>query len=245
MITKKQLVELTKKTDLNLYQQEKDYLLKLFLYNYYRKYSDAVFKGGTCIKYLYGLNRFSEDLDFNIKNTPEEFEKQVKNTLKEIKSMGIANHPIKKETFPYSFTCEIAFHGPLHTEDKTRNKFRIDAGKRLGLIKKPGWQMINSEYPDTPQNYLVLVMDETEILAEKITALMKRKKGRDLYDTWYLIKKGVKLDKKLLNKKTEGIEVGYNKIPSKNEYERDIKKLTNRPIPYEQVKKEVKHALFG
>ncbi len=241
MISKKQLAELTKKTDLDLYQQEKDYLLKLFLYHYYRKNSDAIFKGGTCIKYLYGLNRFSEDLDFNIKNTPNEFEKQVKKTLKEIERLGIENHFIRKETFPDSFTCEIAFHGPLYAADKTRNKFRIDAGKRTGVINKPDWQLINSEYPDTPPSYLVLVMNGAEILAEKIIALMKRKKGRDLYDLWYLLKKGVRIDKKLLNRKAqvEDIVIDLKKIPTQVEYERDIKKLTNQLIPYEQVKREV------
>lgn len=244
MITKRQLAELTKKTDLNLYQQEKDYLLKIFLYNYYRKYTSTIFKGGTCIRYFYGLNRFSEDLDFNITNTPKKFEKEVRDTLKEIERLGIKNYFIRKEIFPESFTCEIAFQGPLYVEDGTRNKFRIDAGKRTGVIKKPHWQMINSEYADTPPNYLVLAMDDAEILAEKIIALMKRKKGRDLYDIWYMTKKGVRIDKKLLNRKAkmEDINVDLSNIPSKREYSRDMGKLTNRMIPYEQVIKEMMQA---
>lgn len=247
MIDKKQLAALTRETDLNIYQQEKDYLLKLFLYNYYRKHEDAVFKGGTCIKYLYGLPRFSEDLDFNIKNTPQEFEKQVADTLKRIKEIGIESHFIKKEIFPDAFTCEIGFHGPLYIEDKTRNKFRIDAGKRTGTIRKPKWEMIASEYPETNPNILVYAMDEKEILSEKIIALMRRKKGRDLYDTWFLLKKGVKIDEKLLKTKStqDGIKIKASNMPSKREYEQDMTKLTQQMIPYTQVKKEVTHALTG
>ena len=245
MIDKKQLAALTRETDLNLYQQEKDYLLKLFLYNYYRKHEDAVFKGGTCIKYLYGLPRFSEDLDFNIKNTPKEFEKQIADTLKRIKEIGIESHFIKKEIFQDAFTCEIGFRGPLYIEDKTRNKFRIDAGKRTGTIRKPTWEMIASEYPETNPNYLVYAMDEKEILSEKIMALMRRKKGRDLYDTWFLIKKGVEIDWKLMKNKSikEGVTINTGNIPSKREYKRDMTRLTQHVIPYQQVRKEVKQAL--
>ena len=46
-------------------QLERDYLLTLLLSEIYRVFStDLIFKGGTALKYFYGLNRFSEDLDF-------------------------------------------------------------------------------------------------------------------------------------------------------------------------------------
>jgi predicted nucleotidyltransferase component of viral defense system len=246
LITKTQLTELAKKTDLNLYQQEKDYLLKLFLHNYYRRFEDAVFKGGSCIRYLHGLNRFSEDLDFNVKNTPRKFGRQVEKTLKDIQLLGIENHFMKKEEFPEAYTCEIAFKGPLHTGSKpTRNKFRIDAGKRTGTIREPIWQLIPSEYPETPPNFMVLALDEEEMLAEKILALADRGKGRDLYDVWFLVKKGVKANPKILASKTGGRKVDLTlEHPTEIEYERDMKRLTNRLIPYRQVKKEVEEAIF-
>ena len=78
-------------TGLNLYQQEKEYLLKLFLYFYYKRYNDAIFKGGTCLKFLFGLDRFSEDLDFNV-NEPLKFRKQVRIILKDISQAGINNY---------------------------------------------------------------------------------------------------------------------------------------------------------
>ena len=81
MISREQLIKIGKTTGLHLYQQEKDYMLKLFLYTYFRLFEDAVFKGGTCIKYVFGLDRFSEDLDFNLLISPEEFEHQVRRTL--------------------------------------------------------------------------------------------------------------------------------------------------------------------
>src|SRR3990167_3899012 len=112
MISKEQLNKIANKTGLSLYQQEKDYLLKLFLYFYYKRYQDAIFKGGTCLKYLFGLNRFSEDLDFNIKS-PSIMKAQVRAILKEIADVGVESFFIKEETFRESYTCEIGFKGPL------------------------------------------------------------------------------------------------------------------------------------
>lgn len=73
MISLEQLKELARKIGLTIYQQEKDCFLKLFLYMYFRRYQDAVFKGGTCVRYLFGFDRFSEDLDFNLEIPPEKF----------------------------------------------------------------------------------------------------------------------------------------------------------------------------
>ncbi|EFD92374.1 MAG: hypothetical protein BJBARM5_0891 [Candidatus Parvarchaeum acidophilus ARMAN-5] len=46
-------------------QLEKSYLQTLLLYELYARFEKSlVFKGGTALKFFYGLNRFSEDLDF-------------------------------------------------------------------------------------------------------------------------------------------------------------------------------------
>jgi hypothetical protein len=245
MISRSRLREIGKRTGLHLYQQEKDYLLKLFLYNYFRRFNDAVFKGGTCIKYLFGTERFSEDMDFNIISSPPVFEQQVKKILKEINYIGINTGFIKSERFTDAYTCEIWFHGPLYEgTSQTRNRFRIDAGKRGGVVRNPKWRLIYSEYPETKERFLIYTMDEQEILIEKIITLIERKKGRDLYDTWFLLKSGVKIDpglfyRKIENKRLENI----GKIISKEEYERDMEKLTTVMLPYEQIKREVKKEL--
>ena len=171
MISRKELERVAKSTNLNPYQQEKDYLLKLFLYNYYSRFENAVFKGGTCIKYLYGIDRFSEDLDFNLLVSPSKFENEVKKTLNTIKSLGIENYLIKDELFKQAFTCEIAFNGPLYSTTKqTRNKFRIDAGTRTGLIKKPKWQLVTSEYLSTVYEVESFVLGLTNTYIPAVTA---------------------------------------------------------------------------
>jgi len=238
MISREQLKRIAVDTGLNLYQQEKDYLLKLFIYLYYKSYQSAVFKGGTYLKYALNLDRFSEDLDFNISN-PVKFKKQVKRTLLNLRNTGIINYFIKEELFKSSYTCEIGFEGPLYNGNiQTRNKFRIDAGYRIGTLKNPEWKLIKSEYPETGHNFLVYALSLEEILIEKIIALFQRRKGRDLYDVWFMINAGVKFNKKIFNKKSKG-KLNIENIPTKQDYTRDISKLTNKMLPYNQLKKDI------
>lgn len=246
MISKTELKNIALKTGLTLYQQEKDYLLKLFLFFYYKKYEDAVFKGGTCIKYLFGLDRFSEDLDFNLKISPEKFKEQAENVLKDIENLRIKSRLKKKELFPEAFACIINFEGPLFVNKGiSENTFSIDAGKRTGTFLNPEWQMIKSEYPGISPVFSVLAMNKEEILAEKIASVFAREKGRDIYDTWFLLKAGININKELIEKKIrlEKISMDFDKIISKKDYERDMSKITKRIIPYEQVVKDIKKAL--
>lgn len=163
-------------------------------------------------------------------------------TLERIKEVGVNNHFIKEEVFADSYACTIGIDGPLFTGiTQTQNKFRIDAGYRTGTFLKPEWKIIKSEYPETTQNLLILVMNLQEILAEKVIALVNRKKGRDLYDVWFMATAKIKLDRALLKKKAqkEKVALDFSKICSKQDYERDISRLAGRVIPYEQIKKEV------
>ncbi len=91
MMSRAGLTDIAKRTGLTLYHQEKDYLIKLFLYNYFKRFDSAVFKGGTCLRYLYGTERFSEDIDFNITISPSEFASQINKIQNEIELVGVKN----------------------------------------------------------------------------------------------------------------------------------------------------------
>lgn len=248
MISRDSLSEINRSSHLHLYQQEKDYLIKLFLYHYFRKFDSVVFKGGTCLRYLYGTDRFSEDIDLNLNISPEEFKKEVRKVLKEFDKVGIDNVFIKEEIFEKAYTCDIWFYGPLyHGTNQTRNKFRIDAGKRGGILLETKWRLIESKYPETKKKFLVLVMDEGELLVEKIITMLTRSKGRDLYDIWYLIMNNNTPDPKLFKEKLSILlqgnvlkyEFSWDSYPSEEEYNRDMEKLVPQVIPYKRVKNEV------
>lgn len=241
MMSKGELNRIAEQSGLTLYQQEKDYLLKLFLAFYYNKYESAVFKGGTCLKYLFDLDRFSEDLDFNVRQ-PRQFQKEVGEVIASLAFIGIRAFFKKEELFPDAYTCEIRFQGPLYKgTGQTENKFRIDAGYRTGTLKQPEWKFIQSPYPETKQQFLVKVMNMEELFVEKILALLNRDKGRDLYDVWFLLQAKVCFNKELFEKKRqkEKIVLKTISIPSKEVYEHDMLRLTAKVPSYDLVKKDV------
>jgi len=243
MISPEQLRRISKKTGLNLRQQEKDYFLKLFLYHYYRGHEDAVFKGGTCLNYLFVLDRFSEVLDFNLLVSPKTFKDQVERVFDEFGLVGAEAHFLREELFEYAFTCEVGLHGPLYKgSPQTQNRIRIDAGMRGGTLRKPEWRLLSSEYPETRERFLILVIDEEEMLVEKVMALMNRSKGRDLYDLWFMLEKGIAVDEELFRRKGGSI-LRPDMIVTEDEYVRDLGRLTGRIIPYSQVRKEVERRL--
>jgi len=88
-------------------------------------------------------------------------------TLKEFELQGIKFKVKKEELFKEAFTAEIILEGPLFNGSKnSMNKFRVDAGKRLGTFNDPQWNLIKSEYPETKNVFLVKTMHEEEILSE-------------------------------------------------------------------------------
>jgi predicted nucleotidyltransferase component of viral defense system len=72
-INKKDFLLLLKKSNKKwfvLTKLEKDFLLTLILIKFWEKYSELIFKGGTCLNKIYfPYFRLSEDLDFVINHT--------------------------------------------------------------------------------------------------------------------------------------------------------------------------------
>src|SRR3989344_7708115 len=65
MISKEELERYALRLGFNLWQAERDYLQHLLLSSLSRRTADElVFKGGTALQKVFGLNRFSIDLDF-------------------------------------------------------------------------------------------------------------------------------------------------------------------------------------
>jgi len=60
---------------------------------------------------------------------------------------------------------------------------------------------------------LISHLSTNEILAEKICALITRGKGRDLFDVWFILKKGTPIDWPLTAEKLKehGVHLNFNK----------------------------------
>jgi len=158
-------------------------------------FKHAVFQGGTCLRILYGLHRFSEDMDFILKEANRDFELQphlqaVSDELKaygydiEIMDRSKAGIAVRKAFLKDDSLGKILQlryadkSGPLK---KIRVKFEVDTNPPLGS----GMEI---KYVDFPFISSVTVQDKPSLFAGKLHALLCREyvKGRDWYDfLWY------------------------------------------------------------
>jgi predicted nucleotidyltransferase component of viral defense system len=160
-------------------------------------FSTWCFIGGTALRFLYRLPRFSEDLDFSLSQAlaghehprfTSEFNRTVDRTISMFQKEGYTVSPrindarVVKSAF-------IKFHGLLfelglspHEREVVSVKIEIDgeppsgAQSESSIIRK--YSLLNIQH-----------YDKSSLFAEKLHALLSRDytKGRDLYDTlWYL-----------------------------------------------------------
>ncbi|HIH22274.1 TPA: nucleotidyl transferase AbiEii/AbiGii toxin family protein [Candidatus Micrarchaeota archaeon] len=201
MIEKDRLYEVAKKLGLKIHQQEQHYMQTITLFGIYSYIAnELVFKGGTALFFFYGLDRFSEDLDFTLTNEFEEEKllESIKDTfgllaiemeLKEVKSIAGKNYKIKAK-------------GPAYTNEASISIVNVEISDRKDVVLNPEIKQHVPVYEDI-KPFFVPIMSAGEILAEKVRAIMNRNKARDVYDLAFLLRKGAKFDIELINKKTE------------------------------------------
>jgi len=242
MISIEELNEIRERKKTNLYYEEKEYLQYIFL-NAISRYPDSfVFKGGTCLRICFGFERASEDLDFSANLKVNKLKEMVYKCLKDFELLNLESKIYSEKEFQGNLRFEIRFKGPLfQSSARSTNTLKIDFNKRK--VKNKTVKIVQKLFSDVPM-FSIVVLDEREILAEKIRALINRAESRDLYDIWMLLNKGIKIGKKLLSIKLKEEKSKFSnlKLPSKEEYERDLRNLIKVVPSYEQVKKEVSEA---
>jgi predicted nucleotidyltransferase component of viral defense system len=169
-----------------------------------------VFKGGTALQKAYALNRFSIDLDFTLNDVNFDSQTLFKKIVSDLNSFGLKTETIKlKKKVSEIFILKI--QGPLYDGiERSLSSLRIEISLREKIILGFDVKEIVPIYPDI-QPYIIVVMKLEEILAEKIRAILTRAKARDVYDAWFLIKKGVKTEKKIINEKLSYYSLKFNK----------------------------------
>ncbi|MEK6887496.1 MAG: nucleotidyl transferase AbiEii/AbiGii toxin family protein [Candidatus Aenigmatarchaeota archaeon] len=219
MISKEMLLEIGKKKGLkNKEHIEKDYFQDVFLLNLFGKTNRLVFKGGTAIYKLYGLSRFSEDLDFSsLDSEPGSVERIIEHVLDNIDFFELKGMKRTKD----SLLIRISADGIL----TKYNSLRIDVNLRNKIIS--GFDVKNyvSEYVDI-NPFSMRVLKPGEMMSEKVHSLFARKNARDLFDLFFLLRMskldknlvkeklkifGMKYDEKLLKKKINDIEDIWDK----------------------------------
>jgi predicted nucleotidyltransferase component of viral defense system len=178
-------------------QREKQRIQQLLLREIYAVSDAPVFKGGTAMEIAYGLNRFSEDLDFDLDKGEIAVISEAINNL-DSKVINIENDWESEITRHSSMQVFILdFYSNLIS---ARISIKIDVVFDTPIIP-PIKKMIKSE----GNPIMLKVMDTREILAEKVNAIMdeKRDQPRDLYDLKFLLEKGTNIDFHLIYLKSK------------------------------------------
>jgi predicted nucleotidyltransferase component of viral defense system len=247
MIRREELGAIAKIKGLGLRLAELDYLQDVALLIIYREFGGKlIFKGGTCLYKVYGLNRFSEDLDFTAtkKFRPKDFFYRLPYffSLLNIKST------VKVERFESGMNIFLRTMGPLYDGKKeTAATITINISLRERVLLPPKIYTYAPLYSEI-RPFDIFAMDDKEILAEKIRAVYERNKARDVYDVWYLLKvKDVNFDVGLVNKKLAIYKTKFknerffSKIEEKkSSWEKDLAGLVAGRLPgFHEVKKDI------
>lgn len=207
MLTKEQLQELSKKKKTNEYVVSREFLQLLLLKELYsNSFSDDIyFKGGTCIRLVYGGSRFSEDLDFTVDMEEEEFIKGINKFFKQIS----LSYPIEfkeKETITGK-----TYLATIRTDFLRQAVYiKLDFSFREKPLEPVQEVIKDTDYPIIFKSF-VRCLSKDEIFAEKVRAFLTREKARDLYDLWILLELGAKYREELIAKKVSYYKAEYKK----------------------------------
>ena len=188
------------------YQNEKDYIEEMFLSGIFNSLDSVVFKGGTSISKFYGSVRFSDDLDFSF--VQDKAQQNIEGVLEKVIHNLSDEYPIRimrKTNSAEMLTHELSIRGPLFETLGKYQHLKIEIDKKASVIETVGRFRRDPKYYDL-KPYLALVMNEKEILAEKVVALLFRRnlKARDLYDIYYLVGRNVEIRLSLVDRKMKG-----------------------------------------
>lgn len=172
----------------------------------------AAFYGGTALRIFYGLDRFSEDLDFSLEAPDPRFDLTEYFPIleKEIKSFGLNVTIMEKEKTRDSnirsaflkgntkeylllFYADEKVAGSVAKNEVVKIKFEVD-------IQPPRYATFEHKYRLLPVPYEVNLYDMPSLFAGKIHAVIcrawqSRIKGRDLYDYVFYLSRGTAVNR--------------------------------------------------
>lgn len=221
-------------------------------------FNHASFYGGTALRIFYGLNRYSEDLDFTLNKQDSSFSLKpfMKSIIDTCASYGLevtvdiknkkVNTPIES-TFAklntYMTFISAKLDGKLtkhiHKDELLKVKFEVDYNSSLSFNIENKW----ITYPEIAS---INVLDLESLFAGKIHAILCRNyknnvKGRDFYDFIFFINKGIKPNMTYLKDKLVASKV----IKEDDDFSMDVLKklLLNRfnQVDFSKIEQDAKN----
>ncbi len=216
-------------------------LLGLYRGGFFRK---AAFYGGTSLRILYGLDRFSEDLDFSLleKNSSFDIEPYFQYVIDEFAVLGIkvslskklkktsniASAFLKNDTSIHTLDIKTEglekFMGNIHSGKRIKIKIEVDTNPPLKFQTEAKTLLM-------PISFNVISMTLPNLYAGKMHAVLCRNwktrvKGRDWYDFEWYVKRNAKLNLEHLQERM--YESGHLERNMRLDKELFIQKMNHR-----------------
>ncbi len=219
-------------------------------------FNEAAFYGGTALRIFYGLDRFSEDLDFSLMTQNPNFDlsKYFSYIKNETQSLGLTVEVVEKKKSPEDPIKSAFIKGNtqehilsffesndrghfMHRDEVIKIKFEVDTNPASGATFETKFGLL-------PSPYQVRLYDLPSLFAGKIHACLCRNwksriKGRDFYDYVFFFSLGAKVN--LHNLKARLVQSGT--IEESDDLSIDsLKLLLNQRfegVDYTQAKEDV------
>jgi len=172
----------------------------------------AAFYGGACLRIFYGMQRFSEDMDFSLLQADENFalENFFEAIIAEFKALGKEVVIQKKAKTPQR-NVESAFlkekteiyNLQFATEKRIKIKIEVDTQPPSGFVTEYKLLML-------PFSFMTRCYSLPDLFAGKMHAFLfrnwqNRVKGRDWYDFEWYVRNNITLNFNHLQKRAEQI----------------------------------------
>jgi predicted nucleotidyltransferase component of viral defense system len=185
--------------------QLKEYLqlhLLYFIYTTTQYKNVFIFTGGTCLRHFYGIERLSEDVDFDLleKINVDELKDNIQKFFEQKYLFSDVDISVKQQG------KQILIKFPVLHKLGLANKNESDLlyiKMDLSLIFPKYYELISQSKSSMNLNFVARHYDLPTLMANKIHAIFDRKifkgkqnkqtiKGRDYFDLLWFIKKGIK-----------------------------------------------------
>lgn len=198
-------------------------------------FQHAVFYGGTALRILYGLDRYSEDLDFSLQKADANFDFtpflygmrqelmgmgfELEIDLREKNTgTGIWSAFLKGNTLSMLLSIQGTKVKGVHPEQKIQIKLEIDTDPPSGCSPLES-KLVKNPIPFYVSTYAIVDLFAGKMHAALCRNWKKRVKGRDWYDVVWYIQKGTPVNLAHLRERMkqtkhlgEGEEFGENQL---------------------------------
>lgn len=217
-------------------------------------FEKAAFTGGTALRIVHGIKRFSEDLDFSLlkPDSSYSFEKYLPYIRNELVASGfdIEFGKLKENTTVKSaFVKADTYKLILNFSSIDPDFFHIRKGEKIRVklevdTNPPAGANYEELAMSLPSPYIIRVLDMPSMFALKCHALMCRNyiKGRDYYDYQWFLSQNISINGKLLQNalfQTEGKTYSIHEITDRlenvfssvdiGEIKKDVRRFLENP----------------